>query len=81
MVKGMFTGVLEDVASLSDVAGTCQADACTWDPYQTLAVCVSVADVSTAGLLSNSLRDVPRVLGTAFAALDCVGYFLNVCPL
>jgi hypothetical protein len=61
MVKGILMGILEDVASLGDVVGTFEAEVCTWEPYQMLAVCASVEDVSATGTVANSSEDVPTL--------------------
>ncbi|EUC48596.1 hypothetical protein COCMIDRAFT_33877 [Bipolaris oryzae ATCC 44560] len=59
MSKGILTGILDDISSPSDVTGSCQAEFCTWEPYQTLAVCSFVDDVSAEG----AMYDPVYVLG------------------
>ncbi|KAI1507121.1 DUF3176 containing protein [Pyrenophora tritici-repentis] len=59
MAKGILAGILDDVSNPSDVIGSCQAEVCTWAPYQTLTVCSFVEDVSADGtmLYVNSMGD------------------------
>ncbi|KAI2479998.1 hypothetical protein Ptr902_08179 [Pyrenophora tritici-repentis] len=59
MAKGILAGILDDVSSPSDVIWSCQGEVCTWAPYQTLAVCSFVEDVSADGtmLYVNSMGD------------------------
>lgn len=53
MSKGILAGILDDVSSPSDVIGSCQAEVCTWEPYQTLAVCSFVEDISADGAMDE----------------------------
>tara|TARA_R110002003_G_scaffold46_21_gene3874 strand:+ start:13317 stop:14207 length:891 start_codon:yes stop_codon:yes gene_type:complete len=46
-VRAVLAGILDRNNSISDVVGTCQAEACTWDEYTTLAVCASIEDISS----------------------------------
>lgn len=57
MSKGILAGILDDVSSPSDVIGSCQAEACTWAPYQTLAVCSIVEDLSADGVMRDPVFD------------------------
>jgi hypothetical protein len=57
MAKGILAGILDDISSPSDVIGSCQAEACTWAPYQTLAVCSLVEDLSADGIMDDPMSD------------------------
>jgi hypothetical protein len=59
MAKGILAGILDDVPSPSDVIGSCQAEACTWAPYQTLAVCSFVEDLSADATMDNIMGYSP----------------------
>ncbi|KAJ5024438.1 hypothetical protein J3E72DRAFT_344552, partial [Bipolaris maydis] len=59
MSKGILAGILDDVSSPSDVIGSCQAEACTWAPYQTLAVCSIVEDLSADGTMTSAVSSDP----------------------
>jgi hypothetical protein len=59
MAKSILAGILDDISSPSDVIGSCQAEACTWEPYETLAICSFVEDLSTDGTMDNSMGDSP----------------------
>ncbi|KAF4616234.1 hypothetical protein G7Y89_g15173 [Cudoniella acicularis] len=43
---GVYNGLYNDQASLSDVQPSCSSGRCLWQPYSTLAICAYVADVS-----------------------------------
>ena len=48
MFKAVLSGTLDDNKSISDVQGSCFAEACKWDEYTTLAVCAAVEDISSS---------------------------------
>ncbi|KAL6703032.1 hypothetical protein ACN47E_010308 [Coniothyrium glycines] len=52
MVKGILSGILGET-HLADIVGYCNAEACEWPLYTTLAICATSEEVSSLGSVSN----------------------------
>lgn len=62
---------MDKTNSISDVVGTCQADACTWDDYATIGICASVEDISSRAELIPQINDTrsarTRIAGVSWS--------------
>lgn len=68
MFRAIYSGVLDEKKHVSDIIGECQAEACTWKQYTTLAVCASVDETSSSSTFNNKTNSVPgfHISGTTW---------------
>ncbi|KAH3917227.1 hypothetical protein HBI56_120650 [Parastagonospora nodorum] len=70
MYKAILSGLLDHDKSISDIQGSCTAEACKWQDYTTLAICASVEEVKGEIRIDNSTRwgSIPylKISGTSW---------------
>ncbi|KAH7094363.1 hypothetical protein FB567DRAFT_556016 [Paraphoma chrysanthemicola] len=59
--ESVLSSVLSTDPSPSDIVGDCMSEACSWQPYTSLAVCASIEDISSRGVMYNNSQGYPNL--------------------